>query len=220
MLLIRRFRFCLRNGFSHWYMSQYIGVDGWLSENEACFLYRTTLDLARRDLSTAEIGSWLGKSSVVICSALKQGKGGFHYCIDPFNADTSDLKAKKIFQNVLTKYNYSQYEIFLDNIKGAGVSEFAVPLNGYCKDVMKKWHKLVDLVFIDGDHSYDNVKQDFELFEPHIRTGGIVCFHDACYNDGNFRSDPGRFVKENIVDNPNWDFLAKADSIYAIKKVN
>ncbi|MFL5908750.1 MAG: class I SAM-dependent methyltransferase [Solirubrobacterales bacterium] len=36
----------------------------------------------------------------------------------------------------------------------------------------------LDFLFIDGDHSYEGVKSDFELYEPFVRPGGITAFHD------------------------------------------
>lgn len=36
----------------------------------------------------------------------------------------------------------------------------------------------LDLLFIDGDHTYEGVKQDFEMYSPFVRPGGIVAFHD------------------------------------------
>jgi predicted O-methyltransferase YrrM len=36
-----------------------------------------------------------------------------------------------------------------------------------------------DVLFIDGDHSYDGVKADFERWGPHVRDGGHLLFHDA-----------------------------------------
>lgn len=36
----------------------------------------------------------------------------------------------------------------------------------------------VDLLFIDGDHSYEGVKKDFEMYSPLVRKGGVVVFHD------------------------------------------
>lgn len=44
----------------------------------------------------------------------------------------------------------------------------------------------IDFLFIDGDHSYDGVKRDFELYSPLVRPGGIVAFHDVSP-----RPDPG-----------------------------
>lgn len=36
----------------------------------------------------------------------------------------------------------------------------------------------VDFLFIDGDHTYDGVKRDFELYAPLVRAGGLVALHD------------------------------------------
>jgi len=37
---------------------------------------------------------------------------------------------------------------------------------------------LLDVLFIDGDHSYEGVKKDFELYSQFVRPGGIIIFHD------------------------------------------
>lgn len=36
----------------------------------------------------------------------------------------------------------------------------------------------LDVLFVDGDHTYDGVKKDFETYSPLVRKGGIVGFHD------------------------------------------
>lgn len=36
-----------------------------------------------------------------------------------------------------------------------------------------------DLLFIDGDHTYEGVRQDCELFRPLVRPGGVIAFHDV-----------------------------------------
>ena len=36
----------------------------------------------------------------------------------------------------------------------------------------------LDLLFIDGDHSYEGVKADFESYGPLVRAGGLIAFHD------------------------------------------
>jgi len=35
-----------------------------------------------------------------------------------------------------------------------------------------------DVLFVDGDHSYEGVAADFEMYAPLVRAGGIVGFHD------------------------------------------
>lgn len=36
----------------------------------------------------------------------------------------------------------------------------------------------IDLLMIDGDHTYEGVKQDWEMYSPLVKSGGIVIFHD------------------------------------------
>jgi cephalosporin hydroxylase len=36
----------------------------------------------------------------------------------------------------------------------------------------------LDVLFIDGDHTYAGVRADFDMYAPLVRPGGIVAFHD------------------------------------------
>lgn len=36
----------------------------------------------------------------------------------------------------------------------------------------------LDVLYLDGDHSYEGIKADFELFSPLVNSGGIIVFHD------------------------------------------
>ena len=38
----------------------------------------------------------------------------------------------------------------------------------------------LDFLFIDGDHTYNGVKTDFEMYGRLVRKGGIISFHDVC----------------------------------------
>jgi predicted O-methyltransferase YrrM len=39
----------------------------------------------------------------------------------------------------------------------------------------------IDFLFIDGDHSEAGVRQDFEMYSPLVRKGGIIVLHDVVY---------------------------------------
>lgn len=44
----------------------------------------------------------------------------------------------------------------------------------------------LDFLFIDGDHSYEGVKSDFEMYFGLVNDGGIIAFHDIV--SGNYAS--------------------------------
>ena len=44
--------------------------------------------------------------------------------------------------------------------------------------------KKSDLLFIDGDHSYEGCRRDVESWIPHLNTGGLIAMHDYGWADG------------------------------------
>jgi len=50
----------------------------------------------------------------------------------------------------------------------------------------------IDLLHIDADHTYEAVKSDFAAWEPKVRSGGCVMFHDTI----SFPNEIGRFFNE------------------------
>jgi predicted O-methyltransferase YrrM len=56
--------------------------------------------------------------------------------------------------------------------------------------------KEVDFLFIDGDHTYQGVKQDFQMYSPLVRKGGIVAFHDIVTHDSASDCEVDKFWNE------------------------
>ncbi len=54
----------------------------------------------------------------------------------------------------------------------------------------------VDFLFIDGDHSYEGVKKDFEMYSPLVKNGGMMAFHDIVDGPEAFVGGVPRFWKE------------------------
>lgn len=43
-------------------------------------------------------------------------------------------------------------------------------------DILKS--EALDLLFIDGDHTFEGVESDFRMYAPLVRSGGLIAFHD------------------------------------------
>jgi len=58
---------------------------------------------------------------------------------------------------------------------------------------MSQWEKTLkqvkeitnslDFLFIDGNHMYEFVKMDFEMYSPLVKKGGIIALHDIAENE-------------------------------------
>ena len=52
------------------------------------------------------------------------------------------------------------------------------------KDEVLKEYDSIDVLFIDGDHSYVGVRNDFFMYSPLVKKGGYIIFDD--YNDNTY----------------------------------
>lgn len=68
----------------------------------------------------------------------------------------------------------------------------------------------LDFLFIDGDHTYEGVKQDFRMYGRLVRKGGLIAFHDICQCSPEIHCEVSRFwneikqfyMHEEIINNP------------------
>lgn len=74
--------------------------------------------------------------------------------------------------------------------------------------------RLVDLAFIDGDHTYEGVKQDWEMYSGLVRPGGLVMFHDISSNYD--RTQVARFWDELKGGYTHWEYASHPEKLYGI----
>lgn len=52
-------------------------------------------------------------------------------------------------------------------------------IHGSSPDVGKTWEgRMADMIFIDGDHSYEGCKADIQSWIPNLKAGGVLAIHD------------------------------------------
>ena len=117
-----------------------------------------------------EIGSARGKSACFVGQALKENGSGKLFAIDPhtrtdWNDEDSVDTLAVMRRNVSALKLEKQVEIIRDTSERAA----------------ERWMLPIDMLFIDGDHSYEGVKRDWELFSPHVTQFGVVVFHDTIW---------------------------------------
>ena len=72
----------------------------------------------------------------------------------------------------------------------------------------------IDALFIDGDHRYEGIKQDFECYRKFVRNGGLILLHDIVEDNGRGRAWAGGVPKlwqEVRSKFPHQEFICEHD---------
>jgi predicted O-methyltransferase YrrM len=158
---------------------------------DSCWLLHG-LVRALKPATVVEIGSARGKSACYMALALRENGRGMLHAIDPHTStDWNDTKA------------VDSYTWMTRTIRTLGLERWITVVRKTSNAAASGWSTPIDLLFIDGDHSYDGVKRDFDLFSPHLSERGVCLFHDTAWNvredlAGLARTDMGvpKFVDE------------------------
>lgn len=54
----------------------------------------------------------------------------------------------------------------------------------------------IDFLFIDGDHTYEGTKKDFQMYSPLVHKGGLIAFHDICKGPPELAGEVNKFWNE------------------------
>jgi len=54
----------------------------------------------------------------------------------------------------------------------------------------------IDFLFVDGDHTYQGVPQDFKIYHPFVHPGGIIAFHDIVEHSSETQCNVNRFWQQ------------------------
>jgi predicted O-methyltransferase YrrM len=66
----------------------------------------------------------------------------------------------------------------------------------------------LDLLFIDGDHTYAGVRRDFEMYAPLVQAGGLIVLHDIVVHKPETGCEVNRFWEEIKSRYPHREFVS------------
>ena len=156
-------------------------IDQRISETQIISEYEELLSIYSKlkPKNVLEIGSLLGFSL----------KHFLHYAENGATVISVDLPVRDFcgpmdYRVQEQEHNYSvewpkwakQNKIKLYLIKGMSQWELSL-------EQVKSITSELDFLFIDGNHMYEYVKKDFEMYSPLVKKGGIVALHDIAENE-------------------------------------
>jgi predicted O-methyltransferase YrrM len=139
-----------------------------MTKEERISLLNISKNLSKNNV-IVEIGSYLGASSVILAIGAKQTNGHL-YCVDTWQNDAMSEGKRD---------TYGQFQTNTNNL-----TKWITPKKGYSEDIAREFLDKIDLLFIDGDHSYDSVKNDLDIWLPKLNENAWVIMHDSGWADG------------------------------------
>lgn len=168
-----------------------------MTRNELCALYELA-SVCPPGATAMEIGSYHGASTCYLGTGLKQ-IGGRLICVDTWENET------------MPEGLQDTYGLFERNTIGLG---------GVICVRRKRSQELtesdipapLDLVFLDGDHSYRSVRFDVNTVAAALKDKGIFAFHDVKWFQGVSR------VVGELLSTGEWSFEASVDNLMWLRK--
>ncbi|MFA6285814.1 MAG: class I SAM-dependent methyltransferase [Opitutaceae bacterium] len=123
-----------------------------------------------------ELGTHYGNSYFAFCQSVSENQLSTQcYAVDTWQGEMHAGLYDESVYRLVSDYNQKHYRHFSKLIR-ATFDEAAAqfPDNS------------IDILHIDGLHTYEAVKHDYETWLPKVRSGGVILFHDVCANHDDF----------------------------------
>lgn len=148
-------------------------VDAMASDLTLALLQRYACHAAKTGSGAiVEIGAYRGGSTIALAKGIKEAQADRAKVtsIDPH------LPATGIYGG---KFSQEDHRIYLSNLERFGVSRWVDHLCKDSRSAAKDWASPIDLLWVDGDHSYGGVASDIALWTPFVTDQGLVIFDDV-----------------------------------------
>jgi len=156
-------------------------------------------------LCIAEIGVFFGTNARRMFKTLDVEK---MFLIDPYEKYQEYANEKKVSTFLPTSFKPALKVL-------NRYAERVVPLQMSSEDAVDFVPNDLDMVYIDGNHAYDYVKKDIELYYPKVKIGGIIGGHDI---DGNSHGVNVQRAVYEFADKNNLQVNVRKPDWWIIKK--
>lgn len=159
------------------YLGKALDIVGWMSPEELFWL----LNQAASHPVIVEIGSWKGRSTY----ALAEGCPGVLFFVEHFEGSLKEMHNLESYGELFMPggqdrvrlellHNLAQFvkagSAFLIEAKSEEAAAFLGSVF---------MHHSPDMVFIDGDHSYEGCASDIIAWRKYFKKPGLLCGHDS-----------------------------------------
>ena len=191
---------------------------GFLDEEEGMRLY----ELARAHAKLGpvlEVGSYCGKSSVYLGSGVKDA-GGLLVCVDHHRGSEEHQRGEQYHDPDLFDAEAQRMDSLAAlrrTLRVAGLEENALLVVATSARAASVWRAPLGLVFIDGGHSHETARSDYESWADKVARDGILAIHDVFF-DPNEGGQAPREIYERAIASGDYERLAMTKTLGVLQR--
>jgi predicted O-methyltransferase YrrM len=163
---------------------------------------------ARGRRRVAEIGVWHGVTTRLLRAVIHPD--GVYFAIDPYPPGRLGFSMQRVIaRRGVNRVRNGRVEW----LRTTGVAAAAHPLVVAAP---------IDFLFIDGDHTFDGLRGDWEAWADRIAVGGVVALHDSRSTPERPIADAGsvRYTADVIRPDPRFRLLEEVESLTLLERAS
>ena len=177
-------------------------VKGFLDPKEGEALYGAALEAGALG-PCLEIGSYCGKSTVYFGAACQKA-GSVLFALDHHRGSEENQVGWEHHDSELYDPEtglLNTLPLFRQTLRRAGLEDTVVPLIAPSTVAARGWATPLAMVFIDGGHAMEHALNDYRLWAPFVKPGGILAIHDVFPNPADGGRPPYEIYKMALASN-------------------
>lgn len=176
-------------------------VEGWMTPGQARRLW-TCARTVRPGRRIVEIGSFRGRSMIVLASAAAEGVEVV--AIDPHAGNDRGPHEFEGFEEQASE----DHDVFNANLERAGVRDRVRHVRKFSHDALADVEGEIDLLYIDGAHRFGPALDDIRRWSARVAPGGDLLIHDSFSSVGVTLA-----ILRELVWSDQWRYVGRARSM-------
>jgi MMP 1-O-methyltransferase len=152
---------------------------GFMPTAEGIALHEAALDALARG-PVLEVGTYCGRSTIFLAAAARE-VGGRVVTVDHHRGSEEHQVGWEYHDPALADEHgrVDTLARFRRTLAGCGLEPYVIAVVGRSADVAEVWHSPLGMVFVDGGHTDEAAKADFEGWAHRIVRHGLLVIHDV-----------------------------------------
>ena len=162
-------------------LAAFEATKGFMPLDEGLALYAAAVEAGALGLPLLEVGTYCGRSTLLLAAAARAA-GTLAVTVDHHRGSEEQQPGWEYHDPTLVDPEVGLMDtlpVFRRTLHAAGLEDHVLALVGRSPQAAAVWGGPLGLVFIDGGHTDEHARGDYEGWAPHVASGGLLVIHDV-----------------------------------------